>query len=212
MRGRVWLWHSGGECLLHRSKARAGGCFCNGAAMRLRLIEQACGCFTMRGGGGLEGACSSSLPLAECLPPPRPSTCRCLPLHRSRRETPTDRASLRQLHGARWSWTRRCVLIVSTSGARWRKSACRRHQVIIRCSVVHLAKAARTRKGARVCRERRAAAARLRGRGFLWIPLQDSELRSAKSQPRTHTRTNRKLVVSIKLHSKQVLQDVYHKI
>ena len=66
MRGRVWLWHSGGECLLHRSKARAGGCFCNGAAMRLRLIEQACGCSTVvRDGGGLTGRCSSVLAIEQ---------------------------------------------------------------------------------------------------------------------------------------------------
>ena len=35
-----------------RDQALAGLCFCNGAATKLRLIEQACGCSTVRGGGG----------------------------------------------------------------------------------------------------------------------------------------------------------------
>ena len=38
-------------CACH---AHAGACLCNGAAMKLRLIEQACGCSMMGGGDELK--------------------------------------------------------------------------------------------------------------------------------------------------------------
>ena len=40
----------------HASAPRQVVCLCNGAAMKLRLIEQACGCSAVRGGGGLNMA------------------------------------------------------------------------------------------------------------------------------------------------------------
>ena len=75
----------------------------------IRLIEQACGCSMVRGGGGLqvEGVCSSlSLALwwrvrAATMIVHAPTG--VVPLQRSRHEAPpTASASLRLLHGARW--------------------------------------------------------------------------------------------------------------
>ena len=48
----------------HEAPGRWRSAFATEAATKLRLVEQACGCSTVRGGGGLmQGACSS-LPLA----------------------------------------------------------------------------------------------------------------------------------------------------
>ena len=74
------LWHLSGECLPPRSRT----CRCLplfvGAAMKLRLIEQACSCGTVQGGGGLNVRAHLYLwhLSGECLPP-RSRTCRCLP-------------------------------------------------------------------------------------------------------------------------------------
>ena len=43
--------HSSGESMPPRSDTC--DVICNGAALELRLVEQACGCSTVRGGGGL---------------------------------------------------------------------------------------------------------------------------------------------------------------
>ena len=40
------------ESACRRDQAPALIVVCNGAAMKLRLMEQACGCCTVRGGGG----------------------------------------------------------------------------------------------------------------------------------------------------------------
>ena len=63
--------------------------------MKLRLIEQACDCslVCVRGGLKVRDRLTIWHSGAECLPP-RPGTCKCLPLHRSYEEAPTDRASL----------------------------------------------------------------------------------------------------------------------
>ena len=55
VRARLCRWHSSGECLPPRTThhAPAGGfAFATEAAMELRLIEHACGCSTVRDGGG----------------------------------------------------------------------------------------------------------------------------------------------------------------
>ena len=80
---------------------------CNGAAMKLSLMEQACECCTVQGGGGRKVRARVCLwhSGADCLPP-RPRTCTDCVLQRSRNEAPTDGASLRRLlHGARRTGT-----------------------------------------------------------------------------------------------------------
>ena len=54
---------SGGECIPPRTCTCKWFAFATEAAMNLRLIEQACGCSTVRVGGRLTVPCSS-LPLA----------------------------------------------------------------------------------------------------------------------------------------------------
>ena len=84
-------------------------CLCNGAAIKLRQIEQACGCSTVRGRGGLK-ICV----LLSAAGTPVESACRrrdyqpatimqvvCRRLQWSRHQAPKDRASMRVLHGAR---------------------------------------------------------------------------------------------------------------
>ena len=82
------------------------GHLCNAAAVKRRLIEQACSCSIVRGGGGRKvraRVCIRHLG-AEASPPP-PGIFKCgSHLQRSRHEATTDRASLRLLHGA---WRRR---------------------------------------------------------------------------------------------------------
>ena len=58
-------------------------CLCNGAAIKLRLVELACGCSMVCGAGGLEvnelevrARLCRRHSSAHCLPP-RPGTCRC---------------------------------------------------------------------------------------------------------------------------------------
>ena len=115
-------------CCKHADQA-PGGLLCTaGATVRLRLIEQVCGCSVVRGGGGVKGAwlvsgscgCSvvrggggvkgcvarQSLPLAL-----RPGTLEVALHDGSRHEAPTDRASLRLLRGARRMQRQMCVLV-----------------------------------------------------------------------------------------------------
>ena len=92
--------------------------------MKLRLIEQACGCSMVRGGGGHKlGArlCMWALVTRRMLLPPGQLTCRCSALQRSRRhdEAPTDRASLRLLHGARQRRTQGAVRVSAGGGRRY---------------------------------------------------------------------------------------------
>ena len=84
--------------------APAGWCLrcCNGAELRLRLIEQACTCSTMHGRGGLKVRARLyrwHWVGGECLPPEGGF---CAIAARGRHEAPTDRASLHLLHDARW--------------------------------------------------------------------------------------------------------------
>ena len=57
--------------------------------MKLRLIEQACGCSTVRGGSGLKVRARLCLwySVGECLPR-QPGTCMSLPLQRNHHEAP----------------------------------------------------------------------------------------------------------------------------
>ena len=72
--------------------------------MKLRLIDQACGCSMVQDGGSLcvpTGACGTEVESA-CSTDQASSHLRmCWPLQRSLHEAPTDLASLRLLHGAR---------------------------------------------------------------------------------------------------------------
>ena len=52
MRARLYRWHSDEQSLLARSGTGMLVCHCNEAAMKLRLIEQACGCSMVRDCGG----------------------------------------------------------------------------------------------------------------------------------------------------------------
>ena len=77
-----------------------GVCLCDGSAIKLRLIEQACTCSTMHGRGGLKvRACLYRWHWVggECLPPEGGF---CAIAARGRHEAPTDRASLHLLHGS----------------------------------------------------------------------------------------------------------------
>ena len=83
-------------CRWHSDQAPAGVCRCNGAAMRLGLIEQACDCSTpaRRSRRRPQGVCSS-------LPPAlRPGTCRSLPLQRSRQHEALKNRSCERLRDA----------------------------------------------------------------------------------------------------------------
>ena len=76
---------------------------CIGAVMKLlRLIEQACGCSTVRGGGGLNvraRLCLWQLWWIVLVAMAIKEPAGVVPLQRGRREAPpTDRASLRLLH------------------------------------------------------------------------------------------------------------------
>ena len=93
-----------GECLLaartrhlHLHLQAGGLAFATEAAMNLRLIEQACGCSTVRGGGRRK--VRAPLCLWRVLATVAIHL-QCV-LQRSRHEAPTDGASLRLLHGAR---------------------------------------------------------------------------------------------------------------
>ena len=97
---------SGGECLPPGPRTCKWLAFVTQVdLMKLGLIEQACGCFVMRGAGRLKvrpRLCRLHSG-GECLPP-GPHTCNCRWLclcNGSRHEAPTDRASLSLLHGAR---------------------------------------------------------------------------------------------------------------
>ena len=51
MRARLCRWHSGEECLPPGTRHLQVVWLCNGSpGLELRLIEQACGCSTVRGG------------------------------------------------------------------------------------------------------------------------------------------------------------------
>ena len=76
--------------------------------MKLRLIEQACGCSTVRGGGRLTVRARLCLCRVLLCMPPRPGTRWHLPAgggafatEAAMNEAPTDRANLRLLLGAR---------------------------------------------------------------------------------------------------------------
>ena len=119
----------GAECVCRRDQAPAGVCLCNRCIWKLRLIEQACGCCTGRNGGGLMvyaclchhqhfGVESMIAAVTMCL---------MATLKRSRREAPTDRASLQVLHGATRRQTQGAgsSLLPSLRGA---ECVCRRDQ------------------------------------------------------------------------------------
>ena len=73
-----------------RGQAPALIVVCNRAAMKLRLMEQACGCSTVRGGQAFKVCARLCLwhSDGECLPP-RPGTGLQCGLQRSRHEAPT---------------------------------------------------------------------------------------------------------------------------
>ena len=93
VRARLYrLRHSDGECL--PSRPRHLQCALQRSRIDSVLIQQACGCSTVRGvsaasGTRVESACRSD----------RPRHLQCT-LHQSRHQAPTDGASLRLLHSS----------------------------------------------------------------------------------------------------------------
>ena len=148
MRARSGLGQSGAECL----SLRPGTCNVsyNGAAMNLRLMDQACGCSTVRGGQGLKvvvtyydkvrARCCHKHSGADrvLVAPTRHLQCVRPPIEQpqSCHEAPTDGPRLRLLHHARRTGTQgccrhtmtRCVLVAATSTRV--QSACRPDQAL----------------------------------------------------------------------------------
>ena len=96
-------WSS--DCSSRRVAARRRATvrqICTEAAMNNPLIEQACGCSTVRGGGGctVRARLCRRHSCGECLPP-RPATCLQFGLHRGRHGAPTARASFELLYSTR---------------------------------------------------------------------------------------------------------------
>ena len=110
-----------------------------GAAIKLRLVEQACSSTTVRGGGGLKVHARVCLRHSDggCLPP-RPRTCTCndCGLHRSRHQAPTGGASLRLLDVARRRRTQGTCSCVSLALG-WRVLASR-WDLVNGCTAVQL--------------------------------------------------------------------------